>query len=344
MGRCLRNRLSHRLCDLVRQVCGIVQAAGSRVEYYDLMLLDRLMKDLHVSVSPFAMCEVAAGSRLSIGELGWVTIHFVLAGSGRIEMGRAPSPEISKYTLALVKRRHVLEGSCGDETSVEGLSIPGGERLVGSPPGEADFLVACGRIQAAYGEGIGLFDLMKDPIIVDFADSQIMRELFEMILEESKDPSEGSLGMIEALMRQCLVLLLRRLKQTESSGLTFLDGLQDARMSAVVAAVLDRPANAHTVQTMASTAMMSRSAFSDQFRKCFNDTPMAFVRQVRLRRSAEMLRTTQKSVGSIATETGFASRSHFSQSFSAEYGVAPGEFRRRVQRESPTASPIDAPA
>ena len=54
------------------------------------MLLDRLMKDLHVSVGPFAMCEVASGSRLPIGELGWVTIRFVLAGSGRITIGRTP--------------------------------------------------------------------------------------------------------------------------------------------------------------------------------------------------------------------------------------------------------------
>ncbi|MEN8239639.1 MAG: AraC family transcriptional regulator [Actinomycetota bacterium] len=305
------------------------------------MLLDRLMKDLHISVGAFAMCEVASGSRLPIGELGWVTIHFVLAGSGRINFGRKPGPEISKYTLALVKRSHVLEGSSGDDTDSEDLSIPGGERLVGVPAGDADFIVACGRIQAAYGEGIDLFDGVKDPIMVDFSDSPAMCQLFEMILKESREHSEGSLGMIEALMRQCLVLLLRRLKDTDNTGLTFLNGLEDARISAAVTEVLDRPANPHTVQSMASTAMMSRSAFSDRFKKCFNDTPMAFVRHVRLRRSAEILRTTQKSIGSIATETGFSSRSHFSQSFSGEYGLPPGEFRKRVQGESTTRSAVE---
>jgi AraC-like DNA-binding protein len=244
------------------------------------MLLDRLMKDLHVSVGPFAMCEIASGSRLLIGELGWVTIHFVLAGSGWINIGRTPGPEISKYTLALVKQKHVLEGSRGDETSVE----------------------------------------------------------------ESREHSEGSLGIIEALMRQCLVLLLRRLKDTDDSRLTFLDGLQDARMSAVITEILDRPADPHTVQSMASTAMMSRSAFSDRFKECFNDTPMAFVRHVRLRQSAEMLRTTRKSVGSIATETGFSSRSHFSQAFSAEYDIAPGEFRKRIRQESMAPPSVDLSA
>ncbi len=218
------------------------------------MLLDRLMKDLHVSVGPFAMCEVASGSRLLIGELGWVTIHFVLAGSGHITVGRTPGPEISKYTLALVKRRHALEGSSGDDTLAGRLAIPGGKRLVGMPAGDADFVVACGAIQAAYGEGIGLFDLMKDPITVDFADSQTMRQLFEMILDESREHSEGSLGMIEALMRQCRVVLLRRLRKSDDSGFMFLNGLEDARMSAVITDILDNPASPHTVQSMSSTA------------------------------------------------------------------------------------------
>jgi AraC-like DNA-binding protein len=293
------------------------------------MLLDRLMKDLHVSVSPFAMCEVASGSRLLIGELGWVTIHFVLAGSGRITIGRTPGPEISRYTLALVKRRHLLEGSSADDNPVEGLRISGGDVLVGTPAGDADFVVACGRIQADYGEAMDLFDLITDPVIVNFADSPAMRQLFERILEESREQSEGSLGMIEALMRQCLVLLLRRLKDRNgSSGLEFLDGLEDPRMSAVITEVVDHPANPHSVQSMASTAMMSRSAFSDRFRMCFNETPMAFVRHVRLRRSADMLRTTNNSIGSIATQTGFLSRSHFSLSFTAEFGTTPGDFRR----------------
>ena len=291
------------------------------------------MKDLHVSVGPFAMCEVANGSRLLIGELGWVTIHFVLAGSGRIAMGRSPGSEISRYTLALVKRRHVLEGSSSDHDLVEGLRIPGGEILVGTPAGDADLVVACGRIQADYGQATHLFDLIKDPIVVDFADAPGMRQLFEMILDESREHSEGSIGMIEALMRQCLVLLLRRLKEgSDRSGLAFLDGLEEPRMSAAITEVIDRPADPHSVQSMASTAMMSRSAFSDRFRMCFNETPMAFVRHVRLRRSAEMLRTTPRSIGSIAVESGFASRSHFSRSFTEEFGATPGEFRKQVQQ------------
>jgi AraC-like DNA-binding protein len=298
-----------------------------------VVLLDQLMKDLHVAVAPFAVCEIADGSQLLIGDLGWVTVHFVLAGSGRISMGRRPGLDISKYSLVLAKRRHTLRGSGTDGTPIDDFRLEGVERLVGTPPGDPDFIVACGRIQATYGQGIGLFDGLDDPIIADFADSKTMRLLFEMILEETTQGSEGSLGIIEALMRQCLILLLRHLKDTGSGQLAFLEGLNDKRMSAVIADVLKSPDHPHSVQSMAETAMMSRSAFATRFRECFNETPMTFVRKTRLRRAAEMLRTTQTSIRSIASVTGFASRSHFSQTFTREYGITPSDYRATVTAE-----------
>jgi len=51
---------------------------------------------------------------------------------------------------------------------------------------------------------------------------------------------------------------------------------------------------------------MSRSAFSHQFKKSLNDTPVAFLPKVRLSRSAGQLRTTQKSVDEVGAATGFS--------------------------------------
>jgi len=297
------------------------------------VLLDRLMEDLHVMVDPFAMCEVSTGSTLTIGQLGWVTLHFVLAGRGHVTLGRNTSPEIGKYTLILVKREHVLEGSGGDGAPLHGLTIQGAHRLVGTPPGPPDFIVACGRLQAVYGAGIDLFDTLADPIIVEFADSPAMRQLFELILAESMNQSDGSLGMIEALMRQCLVLLLRRLRDEDSGELAVLDGLTDPRMAAALTEVLEHPEALHTVESMAGAALMSRSAFSARFKEYFGTTPMSFVRRVRLRRSAKLLRTTPESVSTIARRTGYRSRSHFTRIFTDEYRMTPTEFRRREDPE-----------
>jgi AraC-like DNA-binding protein len=290
-------------------------------------LVDRIIESLDVTVEPFALCEVGEGSDLTIGELGWVTLHFVLAGEGQIRLGHRKVFDLPKYSLCLVKQKHDLVGTAGDESDVDESSLDGVEHLFGTPSGDPDFVVACGRIQATYGLAIGLFDLIDDPLVVRFSESSELRHLFGMILKESSHPTPGSLGMIEAMMKQCLIILLRELSSTGPEGLIWVDALADERMAGVIESVLDRPEARHTVESLSATANMSRSAFASQFRRCFNQTPMSFVRTVRLRRAAGLLRTTGLTTAAVARRCGFASRSYFADAFKREYGVSPGEFR-----------------
>lgn len=285
------------------------------------------MEGLDVIVEPFALCEIGAGSDLTIGELGWVTMHFVLGGQGQIVFGHNKVIDLPKYSLCLVKRRHDLHGTGGDGSTLPTAALEGVEHLYGVPSGDPDFVVACGRIQATYGLAIGLFDLIDEPLVVQFQESSQMRELFHLIMSESSNPVDGSLGMIEATMRQCLILLIRELSRNGPEGLTWVDALADERMAVVIENVLDKPDAAHSVESLAGAANMSRSAFAAQFRSCFNQTPMSFVRTVRLRRSTLLLRTTRESTSAIARKCGYASRSYFADAFKKEYGVSPGEFR-----------------
>lgn len=291
------------------------------------MLVDKVVEGLDVVVEPFALCEIGAGSDLTIGELGWVTMHFVLAGEGQIVIGREKVVDLPRYSLCLVKREHDLHGTAGNGSDSIATSISGVQHLQGIPPGDPDFVVACGRIQATYGLAIGLFDLLDDPLVVRFQESSRMRDLFEIVLRESSHLTEGSRGMIEATMRQCLILLLRELSRDGPEGLTWVDALADERMAEVVESVLDKPDAQHSVESLAETANMSRSAFAAHFKSCFNQTPMSFVRTVRLRRSAALLRTTRESTSTIARRCGYASRSYFADAFKKEYGQSPGKFR-----------------
>lgn len=290
--------------------------------------MDRVVEGLDVVVEPFALCEIGVGSGLTIGELGWVTMHFVLAGEGQIVVGGNQVMDLPKYSLCLVRRQHDLHGTAGDGSDLPS-ALEGVEHLRGVPSGDPDFVVACGRIQATYGLGIRLFDLVDEPLVVHFQESSRMRGLFQMILQESSNPTDGSLGMIEATMRQCLILLLRELSRAGPEGLAWVDALADERMAAVIESVLDNLDAHHTVESLAHTANMSRSAFATRFRDCFSQTPMRFVRTVRLRQSALLLRTTGESTSAVARRCGFASRSYFSETFKREYGVSPGEFRQQ---------------
>lgn len=58
-------------------------------------------------------------------------------------------------------------------------------------------------------------------------------------------------------------------------------------------------------------------------------TPLQIIRDVRLRKAAELLRDTDKSVAEIAYEAGFNDPSYFARIFSKEFGEAPSEWKER---------------
>jgi AraC-like DNA-binding protein len=75
---------------------------------------------------------------------------------------------------------------------------------------------------------------------------------------------------------------------------------------------------------------MSRSAFAALFTRSFDRTPMAFVHHIRMQRASDLLEGTVHSVDEVAKRVGFASRSHFAQSFKKHTGLSPHSFREGV--------------
>jgi len=80
---------------------------------------------------------------------------------------------------------------------------------------------------------------------------------------------------------------------------------------------------------MADIAAMSRATFVRNFEKCFRRTPMDYLRDVRLRRAAQLLQVSSLSVDGVAGKVGYASRSQFSRAFHEQYGDSPADFRNQ---------------
>ena len=193
-----------------------------------------------------------------------------------------------------------------------------------SPP---KLLVVCGAIMASYGGSFGLFDTLLLPLAVDAAAAPGLHGAFSLLLTELSCPGVGTRVLAEALMTQCLVLLLRR-ELARNGGSQLFVMLHDARLARAVTSVLERSATPYTVASLAAIAGMSRTSFAMRFQATYGETPLNFVQRVRLRHAATLLRTTALPVKVIAAAVGFASRSHFSRAFHAAYGIEPRGYRQ----------------
>jgi len=101
-----------------------------------------------------------------------------------------------------------------------------------------------------------------------------------------------------------------------------------AEQSRALQAIFGQPASAHSVDSLAAVAGMSRSAFAAAFQRAFGRSPMSLLKLVRLRRASDLLITTATPVSEIAKRVGFSSRSRFSVAFAELHGMDPSQFRR----------------
>lgn len=298
------------------------------------MLLEKLFDNLALKVDPFATCRVADGWRLRLPSRDWVTLHYILLGDGGLRLASGKLLTLPSNSLAIMPPglAHALEcGSVGNETGVEGQGTDGAPlcELVAGPLQHLRLTVACGRIQAIYGHSMGLFDHLREAIVLDFSDSPQMRATFEALIEEYRRAGAGSAAMMNALMSQCLIQVLRRLGEQSNGSLPWLSALDDPRLARAFDTILTYPEKGHSIESLATIAHMSRSTFARHFEQCFGRTPMDYVRDVRLRHAAKLLQVSGLSVDAVAGKVGYGSRSHFSRVFQEHFGCSPQDFRKQ---------------
>ncbi|WDI41031.1 helix-turn-helix domain-containing protein [Bremerella sp. P1] len=81
------------------------------------------------------------------------------------------------------------------------------------------------------------------------------------------------------------------------------------------------------LEVLTEIAGMSRRSFMRAFEEATGSTPIAYLIQLRLSRSAELLWATDKSVTEIAFEVGFNDSNYFSRQFRKRFNVSPREYR-----------------
>ncbi|NUR88135.1 MAG: helix-turn-helix transcriptional regulator, partial [Nonomuraea sp.] len=105
-------------------------------------------------------------------------------------------------------------------------------------------------------------------------------------------------------------------------------GDTDPRIARVLALIAAEPGGRHTVASLAAAVALSPSRLAHLFTQETGHTPMAAVRQARLRHAVRLLDVTDLDIAQVAAASGFVSPFHFSRAFRAAYGVPPRDYRR----------------
>lgn len=300
------------------------------------VILDHLLAVLDIGVTHFTVCDIRNGWGMRFDSCETASLHYCLEGVGILAVHGGPPIELEPHSFVLLPPgvAYHLESASTKPVRLECRArvrgVPSQESVPTLTAGEGQqgITTACGELRIGLADGADLFTSLGKPLVVHFGGTNGLREQFVMLLAESAQPGVGSRVLTEALLKQCLVLALRRWIERDPSPFPWLAAMADKRLSRALLAIFEQPAVAYTVDSLALIAGMSRSAFASAFQRAFAQSPMSLVKLVRLRRASELLITTALPVAEVAKRVGFSSRSNFSLAFSQLHGMDPSSFRR----------------
>jgi AraC family transcriptional regulator len=130
--------------------------------------------------------------------------------------------------------------------------------------------------------------------------------------------------------------------EQERQGTTaFRGGLAGGALKRVRTYIDDHIGERISLDELAREAGVSRFHFARQFRLSTGESPMGYVRRVRVERSKSILQGRNSSIAEVAARLGFSDQSHFTRIFGRLVGVSPGNFARYDGwRSNPAGTPV----
>lgn len=165
----------------------------------------------------------------------------------------------------------------------------------------------------------------KHPIpVIHIEDEEVWHRIeatFTMVVSDSlsigRFAEELSLNGLEAI----LLLMTRGIPDTDGSKL-------DPRIRTVMRYIAEHLSETLTVADLAAQVSLSPSRLSHLFKEQTQDSVTNTLIKLRLRQAARLLRFTSRKVTDIAHEVGFESSFYFTRMFTAQFGMAPTEYRK----------------
>jgi AraC family transcriptional activator of mtrCDE len=292
-------------------------------------------------------CTLASGAQFRVGREDAVTIHYGLEGSGFIVVDDEPPIRLGPHTLVIVPRnrsqtiRHSASAFVPQrrpERSGGAAFRPGSSHLHHVGEGQPSLTLVCGHFQAVYGAALDLFAALDSSVVETFDAHDQLGPVMSYAMAELTAEEVGGGPISKALLKLVLLALLRRARISSNPWVERFSILSDPPIARAFAEMASQPSLQHTVQTLAHSAGLSRSAFMARFASAFGDSPMSVLRRLRMRNAAALLAANAQSIDRVALLAGYRSRSSFTRTFRKVYGADPSEYRAGARRAAAEAS------
>jgi AraC-like DNA-binding protein len=209
--------------------------------------------------------------------------------------------------------------------------------LPGGPNGTAVTAMMCGSYQ---------FDRIRPhPLLAELPDiihlpkrvgqDNQLASIVELLGDELHERRPGTDAIITGLLDMMLLYILRiwYQEQAPATSTGWQAALNDPAVSTALHQMHLDPAHPWTVAELGHHAGLSRAAFARRFSAMVGRPPLDYLTWWRMTTAGTLLRLEDMPLHAIAHRAGYISESAFNRAFKREFGITPGNYRRKHLRD-----------
>lgn len=187
--------------------------------------------------------------------------------------------------------------------------------------------LVCAHLQFEGGPANPIGAALPPFVCLPLARLPASEPILQLLFQEAESRHCGRQATLDRLFEVVLIQILRVLMDQGQVHAGMLAGLADERLRRALVAVHEAPERDWSLETLASQAGMSRTAFATAFRDRVGLTPGSYLQRWRVGLAQKQLRQ-GRSLKLIASDVGYGSEAALSRAFRAQTGVSPREWRK----------------
>jgi AraC-like DNA-binding protein len=196
----------------------------------------------------------------------------------------------------------------------------------------ADTTLVCGRIVLEDRANHPLLSALPKVITLRDEASRVIDWLeptLSFLAAEAASTRPGAQTVVSRLADILFIQIVRGyLASVPRDETGWLSSLQDPQIGSALGAIHRSPERGWTVQTLAESVAMSRSAFASRFARLVGEPPLHYLTRWRMQKACSLLRDGRATLAEVAQSVGYDSEAAFSKAFKRAVGSAPGAYRR----------------
>lgn len=206
-----------------------------------------------------------------------------------------------------------------------------GHQVLESEGDGARLLLLCGIFHLEPAGDFSLRHSLPRLIHIRGEEGQVepgLADIVGLIARESASSRPGADVMLRRLTELLFIQVIRLwIDQQAEDAVGWVGALRDQPISQALGLIHESPGRKWTVNELAESVALSRSAFSSRFTELVGEPPLTYLTRWRMLRATRLLKNDVR-VETIAETLGYASEAAFRKAFKREIGVPPAQYRR----------------